>query len=120
MKGTRKKHDAKFKAKVALEAIQERETLNELAVKYEVSPVMISRWRKEFIENSAAAFESPKVDGAAIEKKKDRYFRVIGDLQMQLYLPSVSFGVARQRQIELCLCTRWHECLQSGYPENWG
>ena len=59
MKGTRKKYDAKFKAKVALEAIKERETLNELAVKYEVSPVMISCWKKEFIENSAAAFEAP-------------------------------------------------------------
>lgn len=37
MKGIRKKYDAKFKAKVALEAIKERETHNELAVKYEVS-----------------------------------------------------------------------------------
>ena len=46
MKGTRKKYDAKFKAKVALEAIKERETLNELAVKYEVSPLMISRWNR--------------------------------------------------------------------------
>ena len=84
MKGTRKKYDAKFKAKVALEAIKECETLNELAVRYEVSPVMISRWKKEFIENSAAAFEVPKIDYASIEKKKDRYLRVIGDLQMQL------------------------------------
>ena len=89
-----------------MEAIKERETLNELAVKYEVSPVMISRWKKEFIENSAAAFEAPKVDDAAIEKEKDRYLRLIGDLQMPLDLPSVSFGVARQRQSELCLCTR--------------
>ena len=71
MKGTRKKYDAKFKAKVALEAIKERETLNELAVKYEVSPVMISRWKKEFIENSAAAFETPKVDDVSIEKEKN-------------------------------------------------
>ena len=62
-----KKYDAKFKAKVALEAIKERETLNELAVKYEVSSVMISCWKKEFIE-----------------REKDRYLRVIGDLQMQL------------------------------------
>lgn len=49
MKCTRKKYDAQFKAKVSLEAIKERETLNELAVKYEVSPIMISRWKKEFI-----------------------------------------------------------------------
>ena len=97
-----KKYDAKFKAKVALEAIKERETLNELAVKYEVSSVMISRWKKEFIDNSAAAFETPKVDDAAIERENNRYLRVIGDLQMQLNLPSVSFGVARQRQSELC------------------
>ena len=54
MKQTRKKYDAKFKAKVAIEALKERETLNELATKYELSPVMISRWKKEFIENSAA------------------------------------------------------------------
>ena len=46
-KGTRKKYDAKFKPKVALEAIKERETINELAVKYEVSPLMISRWNQE-------------------------------------------------------------------------
>ena len=84
MKGTRKKYDAKFKAKVALEAIRERETLNELAAKYGVSPVMISRWKKEFIENSAAAFETPKIDDEAIQKQKDRYLRKIGDLEMQL------------------------------------
>ena len=41
MKQTRKKYDAKFKAKVAIEAIKERETLNELAAKYELSPAMM-------------------------------------------------------------------------------
>ena len=45
-------------------AIKERVTLNELAAKYELSPVMISRWKKEFLENSAAAFETPKMDDA--------------------------------------------------------
>lgn len=43
MKGTRKNYDAKFNAKEAIEAIKKRETLNELAAKYGVSPVMISR-----------------------------------------------------------------------------
>ena len=95
MKGTKKKYDAKFKVKIAMEAIKERETLNELAVKYEVSLVMISRWKKEFIEHSVVAFETPKVDDVSIEKEKDRYLRVIDDLKMQ-------------------------RILQSGYPKNWG
>ena len=50
MKQTRKKYDAKFKAKVHIEAIEERETLNELDAKYELSPVMISRWKKEILQ----------------------------------------------------------------------
>ena len=84
MKQTRRKFDAKFKAKVALDAIRERETLNELAVKYEVSPIQISRWKKEFLDNSAAAFETPKIDDEAIQKQQDEYLRKIGDLEMQL------------------------------------
>lgn len=58
MKKARRKYDAKFKAQVAIEAIKERETLSELAAKFELSPVMISRWKKEFIDNSAAVFDS--------------------------------------------------------------
>jgi len=84
MKQTRKKYDAKFKAKVAIEALKERETLNQLAAKYEVSPVMISRWKKEFIDNSAAAFETPKLDDERIQKREDAYLRKIGDLEMRL------------------------------------
>ncbi|MCI2081851.1 MAG: hypothetical protein LKK08_02190 [Bacteroidales bacterium] len=78
MKNTRRKYDAKFKTLVAIEAIKERETLNGLAIKYEVSPVMISRWKKEFIENSAAAFEAPGSDEATIDREKARYLSKIG------------------------------------------
>lgn len=61
MKGTRKKYDVKFKARVAMEAIQERETLNELAVKYEVSPVMISLGKKSSLEIHQPHLKHPKL-----------------------------------------------------------
>lgn len=62
MKGRRTKYDAKFKLKVAPVANRERETLNELAAKYgEVSPLIISRRKKDSIENSATGFETPKI-----------------------------------------------------------
>lgn len=53
-----------------------------LLFKYEQSPIKIGRWKEEFIENSSAAFDSPKRDDPAIEKQKDRYLQKIGDLEI--------------------------------------
>ncbi|MFN7234682.1 MAG: transposase, partial [Cyclobacteriaceae bacterium] len=46
-KQTRRKFTPEFKARVALEAIKGQLTLAELAQKFEVNPVMISRWKTE-------------------------------------------------------------------------
>ncbi len=56
-KNTRRKFAPAFKAKVALEAVKNQQTLAELAKKFEVNPIMISRWKAELVENMAAAFE---------------------------------------------------------------
>jgi transposase len=56
-KQTRRKFSADFKAKVALEAIKNQQTLADLALKFDVNPVMISKWKSEFLENMSAAFE---------------------------------------------------------------
>lgn len=50
-KTTRRKFPPEFKAKVALEALKESSTKGDLAKKYEISPEMISRWKKELVEN---------------------------------------------------------------------
>ncbi len=42
MKKTRNKYTAKFKAKVAIEAIKEVETLSELSKRFDVAPQIIS------------------------------------------------------------------------------
>ena len=58
MKRSRRKFTPEFKALVSLEAIKEQHTLAELSQRFEVSPVMISRWKKEFAENMYKAFEN--------------------------------------------------------------
>lgn len=83
MKRERRKFTAAFKAKVALDALKENQTLNELASKYGIHQNQISTWKKEFLEKSEMVFskDNPiKVDEA---KEKELYSK-IGELQVQV------------------------------------
>ena len=57
MKKSRRKFSGAFKAKVAIEAPKERESLAEIARRYEVHPNIISKWKQEFLERSGEIFE---------------------------------------------------------------
>lgn len=50
MKKSRRKFTDAFKAKVAIEALRERETLSELAQRFEIHPNQISIWKRAFLE----------------------------------------------------------------------
>lgn len=50
MTKSRRKFSPEFKAKIALEALSNTYTLSELANKYEIHEVMISRWKKELLK----------------------------------------------------------------------
>ncbi len=56
----RRNFDGNFKAKFALEAIQEKMTLVELAAKYDVFPTQISDWKKELIAGAGSMFDRAK------------------------------------------------------------
>ena len=53
----RNSYSAEFKTKVVLEVLQEEATLNEIAARHDVSPVVISRWKSEFQERAADVFK---------------------------------------------------------------
>ena len=57
---TRRQHSAAFKAKVAIEALKEHETLSELSSRFGIAQEMISRWKTEFIRNSSSVFDKKK------------------------------------------------------------
>ncbi len=58
MKNKRRKFTNKFKIQLVLEALKERETLSELAKRFELHPNQISNWNKEFLINAEQAFTS--------------------------------------------------------------
>ncbi len=85
-KRTRRKFSADFKAKVVIEALKERRTVEEIASKYELHPTQITNWKKEFLSNASAVFtretdltEDKKDQEASIEK----LYSQIGQLKVE-------------------------------------
>jgi transposase-like protein len=79
---SRRKFTSSFKAKVALEAIRERETLSALSSKYELTQEQISRWKHEFLEKSDLVFTLEQPD-SKLEKENRKLKEIIGELHVQ-------------------------------------
>ena len=84
--GRPSKFDPAFKAKVALEALQEKEPLSVLAKKYRVAPSLITRWKEELLEKSSRVFESDVADKREVKQLKqqnERLMRKVGQLTLE-------------------------------------
>jgi len=86
-KKSRRKFGADFKAKVVLEALKERSTVEELARKYEVHPNQIHHWKKEFLSNASSVFssgESLSEEKKRFEEEKERLYAQIGQQNVEI------------------------------------
>jgi transposase-like protein len=95
MKKTRAKHTPEFKAKVALAAVQEQETVAAIARRYKVHPNQIYKWKQELLENMARVFEPKSGASAATDDSSEReadLLRKIGELTVERDFLSKGLG----------------------------
>ena len=92
----RRRYSAEFKAKVALEAIRGEQTINDLAALYELHPNMITNWKRQAIDNMAAAFSgaSERSVKADEEQIKEPHAK-IGQLTVERDFLAKAFGKCR-------------------------
>ena len=78
----RRNFSSAFKARVAMEALKERETLAQLASKFDVHPNQITQWKTQLLEQASTVFEQgaaskePSVDIKTLHAK-------IGELALE-------------------------------------
>ena len=85
MQAKRKRYSAKFKSRVALEALKEQKTLNELSSKYQVHSNQISLWKKQLLSEAEHVFSNRRHR----QKKEQEHletelYRQIGQLKVEL------------------------------------
>ncbi len=89
-KRPRRNHAPAFKAKVALEALKEEQTLVELSERYQVHPNQITEWKKQLLEHAPDIFSKDKKTepGPSV---KDLHAK-IGQLSMENDFLSAALG----------------------------
>ena len=85
MTTTRKQYSAKFKARVAIEAIRGEKTLSQLGSQFKVHHIQIAKWRKSVLEQLPELFvDGRKSKNRSGEADSDALYEEIGRLKVEL------------------------------------
>ena len=83
--GERKRHSVAFKAKVAVEAIKGKRSLNELAGLYQVHPTQIAVWKKRALAGLPELFADGRRKGPEDDESlQAQLYQEIGQLKVEL------------------------------------
>ncbi len=85
MTKARRKIEAALKAKMALEALREQATVNDLAQHHQVHPNQIYAWKKPLLDDAARAFDARiGQDAAAVSAREiEKLHAKIGQLTVE-------------------------------------
>ena len=80
----RKRHDASTKARVALEAIKERETVAQISKRFEVHPTQVHQWKRKLEEHAEELFLRENGSKPTESFETTELYEQIGRLKMEL------------------------------------
>ncbi len=81
----RKRHSAELKAQVVLKALSGEMTAAEIAKRFGIHPLMISKWKKHAVDLLPSLFsQKPEHEREAWEQRETELFQQIGQLQYEL------------------------------------
>lgn len=83
MSQKRTHYSPEFKAKVALEALRNNETVAELAVRFDIHPTMIGNWKKALVEGACEIFDKGQKIKKQNETQVDELYTQIGRLKVE-------------------------------------
>ncbi|MBA2883261.1 transposase-like protein [Desulfosalsimonas propionicica] len=93
MSKKRKQYSSQFKAKVALEAVQNESTVAEIAQKYGVHPTMVNNWKRALLDGASNIFDKGQKSQQQNDAKVDELYRQIGQLKVERDFLSKKFGL---------------------------
>jgi len=80
----RKNYTGTFKAKVVVDIIRENETISELAAKYQVHRLLLTRWKNEALEGLPDVFSTAKKKNSNDDKQLiEVLYNKIGQLEIE-------------------------------------
>ena len=81
----RKRHTAQFKFQIAVEAIKNDQTVNQLASQHGVHPSQISQWKRQLLDEGATVFSTPTAQQLRQQEAlQAELYEQIGRLKMDL------------------------------------
>ena len=84
MKKNRTRYSQEFKAKVAIEALKEQKTLNEIASMYQIHPNQVTKWKNQLLEDAGRIFEDKRTKKQDDKPGEELLYQQIGQLQVEL------------------------------------
>jgi putative transposase len=85
MTAKRKERSAKFKFKIALEAIEGQKTLNQIASENQLNPGQVSQWKRQLQAQGEQVFKNGSAPSQRQQAKKEaELYEQIGRLKMEL------------------------------------